>query len=62
MIFITPTVIYRANFKKNSGRKEAFVEITNALELPDPHLIASIEEPFCDLNVIVPSEYSESVI
>jgi len=32
------------------------------LELPEPHLISSIQEPYCDLNVIIPSEYSESVL
>lgn len=62
VIFIAPTVIYRAKFRSNSGKKEKYIDITNALELPEPHLIAAIEEPYCDLNVIVPNEYSDSVI
>jgi GTP-binding protein LepA len=52
IIFTAPSVEYRV--QKTDG---TIFTIDSPADLPDPTLIAQIEEPWCDLRIFTPAEY-----
>lgn len=53
LVVTVPSVAYDI-YKKGSTEPEV---VKTALDLPDPSLIEKIEEPWCKLDVITPSEF-----
>jgi len=56
IILTSPTVIYRTR-----TRKSGIVEISSAQDLPDANEIEGIEEPWANLEIITPAQYSSKV-
>ncbi len=56
IILTSPTVVYRIKTKKDKEFK-----IFSAQELPTPDKIESIREPWIELEIIVPAQYSSKV-
>jgi GTP-binding protein LepA len=56
IILTSPTVVYQIKTKKNKEFK-----IFSAQELPTPDEIESIGEPWVELEIIVPTQYSSKV-
>ena len=52
VIFTAPSVEYRIT--KTDG---SVITIDSPAELPEPTLVETIEEPWCDLHIFTPSEY-----
>ncbi|MDI6778159.1 MAG: translation elongation factor 4 [Patescibacteria group bacterium] len=52
-VITTPSVVYEVETK---GRREK-LQIFSPLEMPDPSVIESIEEPYVKLDIISPSKY-----
>jgi GTP-binding protein LepA len=52
-VITTPSVVYQVSTK---GKKEK-TKIYSPLEMPDPSIIESIEEPYVKLDLISPSKY-----
>ena len=42
--------------------EKEYVDITNPLELPEPHKIIHFEEPMCIVSLICPLEYRDNLI
>jgi GTP-binding protein LepA len=56
IILTSPTVIY-----KTRTRKAGVVEISSAQDLPDPNEIEGIEEPWANIEIITPTQYSSKI-
>ncbi|MFA5925424.1 MAG: translation elongation factor 4 [Parcubacteria group bacterium] len=52
-VITTPSVVYEVNIK---GGKEKII-VFSPLDLPDPSVIESIEEPYVKLDIVSPSSY-----
>ncbi len=57
LIATAPSVVY--HIKRTSGEVE---ELHNPSDMPDPSLIAEIEEPWIKANIMVPDEYLGSIL
>ncbi|HUD09001.1 MAG TPA: translation elongation factor 4 [Candidatus Saccharimonadales bacterium] len=57
-VITTPSVVYQVSTK---GKKEK-TKIYSPLEMPDPSVIESIEEPYVKLDLISPSKYLGSIM
>jgi len=57
IITTTPSVRFNINMVK--GERKV---IYNPVDMPDPTFIESIEEPFMDVEIIVPSEYVGNIM
>jgi GTP-binding protein LepA len=57
IIFTAPSVEYRV--LKTDGE---LMTIDSPAELPDPTLIAHVEEPWCDLRIFSPAEYIGAIM
>ena len=57
LIATAPSVVY--HIKRTSGEIE---ELHNPSDMPDPSLIAEIEEPWIKANIMVPDEYLGSIL
>jgi GTP-binding protein LepA len=57
IITTAPSVIYKVNLR--DGRQ---IELHNPVDLPDPTLILSIEEPWIEATILVPDEFLGSVL
>jgi GTP-binding protein LepA len=52
-VITTPSVVYEIKTKDREGK----IKIYSPLDLPDPSIIESIEEPYVKLDIISPSSY-----
>ncbi|MDQ4096817.1 MAG: translation elongation factor 4, partial [Actinomycetota bacterium] len=59
LIATAPSVAYIAHL---SGPEGASVEVSNPADLPPPNKIAAIEEPFLTVTLLLPSEYTGTVM
>jgi len=57
IIFTAPSVEYRVN--KTDG---STIAIDSPADLPDPTVIESIEEPWCELRIFTPAEYIGAIM
>ncbi len=57
-IVTTPSVVYEIKIKNKSEK----IKIYSPLEMPDPSIIESIEEPYVKLDIISPSKYLGSIM
>jgi GTP-binding protein LepA len=57
IITTAPSVIYKVNLRE--GRQ---IELHNPVDLPDPTLILSIEEPWIEATILMPDEFLGSVL
>ncbi len=53
-VITTPSVVYEISTK---GGKSEKIKIYSPLDLPDPSVVESIEEPYVKLDIISPSSY-----
>jgi len=52
-VITTPSVVYEVKLKAQSAK----LKIYSPLEMPDPSVIESIEEPYVKLDIITPAKY-----
>lgn len=57
-VITTPSVVYEIKVKS----KKEKIKIYSPLEMPDPSVIESIEEPYVKLDIISPSKYLGSIM
>ncbi|MDD5489165.1 MAG: translation elongation factor 4 [Candidatus Moranbacteria bacterium] len=57
-VITTPSVVYEVKTKGREGKLQIF----SPLEMPDPSVIESIEEPYVKLDIISPSKYLGSIM
>jgi GTP-binding protein LepA len=57
IITTAPSVIYKVNLRDGNQ-----IELHNPVDLPDPTLILSIEEPWIEATILVPDEYLGSIL
>ncbi|OGI27344.1 MAG: elongation factor 4 [Candidatus Moranbacteria bacterium RIFOXYB1_FULL_43_19] len=57
-VITTPSVVYEISVKSQTSK----VKIFSPLEMPDPSVIESIEEPYVKLDIISPSSYLGSIM
>jgi GTP-binding protein LepA len=57
IITTAPSVIYKVNLRDGSQ-----MELHNPVDLPDPSLILSIEEPWIEATILVPDEYLGAIL
>jgi len=57
-VITTPSVVYEVNTKDKNEK----TKIYSPLEMPDPSIIESIEEPYVKLDLISPSKYLGSIM
>jgi GTP-binding protein LepA len=57
IITTAPSVIYKINLRDGNQ-----LELHNPVDLPDPTLILSIEEPWIEATILVPDEYLGSIL
>jgi len=57
----TPSVVYKVTTKGSGGTLEK-QEVYSPLQLPDPSIIESIEEPYAKLDIITPAVHMGSVM
>jgi GTP-binding protein LepA len=57
LIATAPSVEYRAHLTNGTA-----IEVDNPAKMPDPHKVEFIEEPFLTVTVLLPSEYTGTVI
>jgi GTP-binding protein LepA len=54
----TPSVVYRLKIRE----EEVLRDLYSPADMPDPAIIESIEEPYVDLSLVLPSEYLGNVM
>lgn len=52
LISTTPTVVYKVTLTDNT-----IIEVDNPTNLPDPHHMLSVEEPYVDATIMTPEAY-----
>jgi GTP-binding protein LepA len=57
-VITTPSVVYEVKLKNKNEK----VKIFSPLEMPDPSVIESIEEPYVKLDIISPAKYLGSIM
>ena len=57
IIATTPSVRFLLTLTNGAG-----IEVNNPIDFPDPTFIASIEEPFMDTEIIVPTDYIGNIM
>ena len=57
-VITTPSVVYEVKVKSKNEK----IKIYSPLEMPDPSIIESIEEPYVKLDIISPSKYLGSIM
>ena len=57
-VITTPSVVYEVKVKSQKSK----VKVYSPLEMPDPSVIESIEEPYVKLDIISPSKYLGSIM
>ncbi|MFN0194372.1 MAG: translation elongation factor 4, partial [Aestuariivirga sp.] len=57
IITTAPSVIYKINLRDGNQ-----LELHNPVDLPDPTLILSIEEPWIEATILVPDDYLGSIL
>lgn len=57
-VITTPSVVYEIKLKNKKGRLKIF----SPLEMPDPSVIDSIEEPYVKLDIISPGKFLGSIM
>jgi len=57
-VITTPSVVYEIKVKSQKSK----VKIFSPLEMPDPSMIKSIEEPYVKLDIISPAKYLGSIM
>jgi GTP-binding protein LepA len=57
LITTAPSVIYKVNLTKGET-----IELHNPADMPEPHYIDSIEEPWIKATILVPDEYLGSIL
>jgi GTP-binding protein LepA len=63
-VITTPSVVYKVSAKGGSasGGKTKKMQIFSPLEMPDPSVIETIEEPYVKLDIISPSSYLGNIM
>ncbi|PIU79568.1 MAG: elongation factor 4 [Candidatus Moranbacteria bacterium CG_4_10_14_3_um_filter_44_15] len=57
-VITTPSVVYKIKLKSKNEK----LKIYSPLEMPDPSVIESIEEPYVKLDIISPSKYLGAIM